>query len=264
MRLSLAFSRMSKKKITIILIAALILFGMFELFYLFYSKRDSDKKTSNQDGGIVRQVLKIDSNENGYSSQDEGDNLSKSIITITDTENSFLAKNAFLGFYNLPTSDLKWVEFHDSNGKIIPINSLLSLIGSKIGSDVEETIDIKKSSFFSCESRGNIKSISLVMNMRLDLYKKDYYQNEVSYMKQWEKSILGDTANIFSPNVSFSEKDLDQKLDFSDGEYRYAEFILPDGSKSSIDYAIVDEYVIVSNSKNCMNKTIESLYSAGR
>ena len=73
-------------------------------------------------------------------------------------------------------------------------------------------------------------------------------------MKSWETTIFPNFHTVLFPNIDFSQDDLNQKIEFRDGKYRYAEVNLPGGKKGSINYEDVEFGVIIAASPSCLDK----------
>jgi len=73
-------------------------------------------------------------------------------------------------------------------------------------------------------------------------------------MKVWEDTILPNLNTVLFPDIDFNEDSLNQKIEFRDGKYRYAEINLPGGEKGSINYDAIEYGIIVSVSPSCLDK----------
>lgn len=261
---------MNKKKI-IIIVAAIACLGLFELFYFFVlkggSKNDRSSSQSQQSSGSQNSSFPSGGYTQNSSKPPLGikTNIAKAnVVLVNDPHDEKSMRDAFLGFANAPSSDasLNWAEFYDNEKKHISLDTFSSSMGMKINRDVLNLLDHNNYAVFSCGSTDGMKNMGLYVNVRLmPDYKGDLYGDEIRFMKDWESTMLEDTKNILFPGIDFSEKNLQQKVSFKDGKYRYAPIILPGGAKSSLNYTILYDPIIISNSVDCLDKASFALYT---
>jgi hypothetical protein len=98
------------------------------------------------------------------------------------------------------------------------------------------------------------------MNVKLlPDYKGNLYKDEMSFMKNWESTMFQDTRTILFPDANFTPQELQQKTVFKNGKYRYASISLTDNTQGSINYSLVDDFVVISNSVACLDKASADL-----
>lgn len=162
-------------------------------------------------------------------------------------------------------NDIQETRFKDEGGKIIPLKKFSASIGFNVNSSIESIIDRNNYSVFSCAGKNGRKSFGLIFFVRTfekneNVDYKRLYEDAENRMKKWERTMLHDLHSILFPQIQFSGNQLDQNLAFKDGKYRYAEITLPDGTKSSLNYALLGDPIVISASVECMDKATENLF----
>jgi len=177
-----------------------------------------------------------------------------SVIKINNPNDPQEVKTVFDNFIQAKDSkDLDWAAFTDNNGNIIPLDNFSEAVGLKVNESLKTLLKPDQFNVFSCS--GNNKNLGLLLNIQLlPDYKGNLYKDELKAMLDWEKTLLPDTHQVLFPGINFSPAQLSQTLVFRDGKYRYTEVALPDNSKGSINYTILDDFVVISNSPACLDK----------
>ena len=284
---------MDRKKIIIAVTIICVCIGMFELFYFFSTKNQSGNNqgaSQNQSSSTVSQVTpqttsqtnatsqvtpqtnsQTNSSSSGFPQDQSGSQvasksktnlLGAASVTVSDPNSNDSLKSAFSSFISDQSSGLKWTEFRDSQNNPVSLGKFSSAVGLNVNSKILALLDPNNYDLFSCGFENGMKTSGLVINVKLvPNYKGNLYQDEVAFIKNWESTILKDTRNVIFPGINFSQKDLEQKVVFKDGKYRYADIVLPDGKKSSLNYAILYDPIVISNSFDCLDKAVNALYT---
>jgi len=145
----------------------------------------------------------------------------------------------------------------DENKKIIPLDKFESAQNISINKKLKSFLDQDDFQIANCNS-AKAKGIALILNVKLFSNRPDISKEVAGAMKEWEPYILKDLHNYLYPDISFSEKQLGETLFFKQGKFRYAEVALSNGEKVSINYAIIFDSIIISNSPGCLDKIYES------
>jgi competence protein ComGC len=160
---------------------------------------------------------------------------------------------------------------YDQNGKEISLDIVLNSIGAKINPKIRNLIGGKFYGFFYCQTEAGKRGYGVTFELEnIDPQKLKMVNSEVKeYMRQWEPFILKDLKNILFPKEFFDEAQASQPLEFKDGQFCYAEVILPSGEKSSINYT-VDIYppdhpssenrIYIATSPECLDKSLGYLF----
>jgi len=247
---------MNKK---IIIISVVLLLGFFELFYLIFMR---GRSTSNQSHPIQVPQSSIQE-QNSSSSRQKNTPGKTSALVVMNPDNSNLLKDAFSDFIDKPSSDLRWGEFYDNHNNPVPLDKFSSAMGIHIEEHVYGLLDRNKYSFFSCGTKGGIKSVGININVKLlRNYKGSLYDDEIKFMKDWEKTLFRDISSVIFPDIDFGREDLGQNTAFRDESYRYADVLLPNNKKSSINYVVLDNPILISNSRECLDIASEELISS--
>jgi hypothetical protein len=156
---------------------------------------------------------------------------------------------------------LEWLKFSDSKKQPISLDEFANAVGIKIKPQLKILLDSGSYELFICND-GDMTNHGIVMNIRLiPDYQGNLYRDEVRFMRAWESSLFRDTSKIIFPNANFTQDQLKQPITFKDGDYRYANVVLPDNTAGTVNYNLVDDYVIISSSKDCLKKASEYVFS---
>jgi hypothetical protein len=163
-----------------------------------------------------------------------------------------------------PSSDIEWANFV-KNG--LSIDKFSDSVGIKINPQIKKLIEPNNFDLFACPSWDeNGNDLGLVMNLKImEDYEGDLYKDEVNLMKEWESTIFQDVTKLLFSNRELTKEQLEQKLSFKGGEFargqrRYAEVFLPNDSLDQISYSIMEDYIIIVNSEDCLRKAEKKLY----
>jgi hypothetical protein len=155
--------------------------------------------------------------------------------------------------------DMEFTSITDKDKTVVPLDQLLSSTGANINPSLKNLLDFNNYYLISCGSNNGKKELGLVLDVKpLPDYQGNLYQDELNIMKEWEPTMLRDMAKIIFPDINFSEEQLRQVLSFKDGTYRFSEVNLPNNKKDSLNYTLLDDFVIISNSVTCMDKTTKT------
>jgi len=160
-----------------------------------------------------------------------------------------------------PAGPLEWSKISDSNNQPVSLDKFSRAVGMVLEPKLKNILDDRNYDLFACNDGGKI-SFGINMNVRLlPSYNGNLYQDEVGFMRAWESSLFQDTAKVIFPNFNFTYEQLIQPTVFKDGVYRYADIHLPDDTTSSLNYALIDDYVIISSSSDCLKRALAEVYS---
>lgn len=179
---------------------------------------------------------------------------------INDPKNLEEINSAFMSATSQPatseaaTLGFQPIEYKDKNSQTIPLGDFIKATGIKINTNIQNLLRENDYFTFRCPKSPNNFEYGVVFHVKLIESNKNLPFDEERWMKEWEKTMFRDTYKIIFPNLSFNDSELNQEIIFRDGKYRFAEVILPDKTKSSINYGIIGDYVVISNSKDCLDK----------
>jgi hypothetical protein len=150
----------------------------------------------------------------------------------------------------------KWTIITDKNDHQVPIDDLISGVGSSIPKDILDLVDKDYYEFASCVGENGEKSLGLIFKVKVvEEYRPDLFQNMKNYEKDWEQTLFRDTQALLFPEFDTAGLErLNPAVEFIDGKYRYADISLPGGGKSIISHTIVGDMFLISNSIDCIDK----------
>lgn len=183
-------------------------------------------------------------------------------ITVSNPTDKAVVWKAFNAFASKSQSEpFTRTIIQEANNKSVALPTFSAAVGLAINGNLNNLLDQTTFSLFSCPSAAGAKNIGLVVTLKfMPNYKGNLYQDEVGFMKAWEKTLLPDAHTLLFPGISFTPDQLNQPLVFKDGKYRYADVTLPDGSTSSVNYQVVEDYIILSTSAECLSTASAGVY----
>jgi len=155
---------------------------------------------------------------------------------------------------NKDNKDFAEFSYKGTNGQPVLLDDFLRASNIKIYPDFKKYLDQNNFTEIYC-LENNQKSYGVIFNVgRFGLGENFSYAQVKSAMSKWESTMLQDLSSLLYPQIEFSGEQLNQTLKFRDGKYRFAEINLPDGSKSSINYKIFGDPIVITTSQNCLAK----------
>lgn len=142
----------------------------------------------------------------------------------------------------------------DENNRPISLDVFSKAVGIKINRNIRNILNQDDFVLVRCNDENSQSQRGIILNVKLFKSFPDLYDKEIEWMKEWEPTMLSDLHKVLFPNVAFDEAYLNKPLQFREGKYRYAEIELPDGMKSSINYNIVFDSIIITTSLPCLEK----------
>jgi len=141
-------------------------------------------------------------------------------------------------------------QIRNKSGQIVALDGFLKSTDSTIYPKIWNLLKNDDYYLVNC-GQGNF---GVMLNVKLFDDYWNLYQDELAWMKEWEKSMFKDMHSIVFSGIPFDQKNLDQRTEFKSGKYRYADITLPDGTKGSLNYNIVFDSIIMTNSQDCLKK----------
>lgn len=243
---------LQNKKFIFIAGVVAVIFVAFAIFLFVRDKNGGGKKPSQQQEMIVPDLPE-----------------SKKRIIINDTNNKNGIKASFEKY---ASGDKKATEtvsretfFQNKEGQSIDLNDFSEAMNISISPGVKNFIDSKNYSAFYCRKSDGAKEYGIIFNTKkflgneavdhIDLDKK--IRESIS---NWEKTMLKDLQPVIFPDLNFSSDQLNQKLFFKDGKYRFSEITLPDGKIGSINYIVLGTPIIIASSPECMDEALNEFF----
>ena len=239
---------MFSRKILLIIAAVFVLLALS--LYFFGRKKPSRTATTTPDQQSEVSSSLIPS-------------LNQGLITVPVRASDEDIQKAFSEFTSKkPTKPLESSKITDSKNKPLSLDKFTQAVGVKLKPQLRGLLDTSDYELFVCNDAGKADYGIIITVRLLPDYGGNLYQDELKFMRAWESSLFKDTAKIIFPNFNFTEEQLGQTVIFEDGTCRYANVVLPDNTSGSINYDLVDDYVIISSSKDCLGKASEYVFSS--
>jgi hypothetical protein len=208
---------------------------------------------------------------NSNVNQGQSSNLSdlySGTVKLNDPNDSGQIADAYAKFIaSNPTHEIQWTNLVDGNGKNVTLDQFLKAMNLKLPQPLYDMISNNGFDLFACPSTNGTKNVGIVFTLKLmPDYNGDIYTDESKFMKNWEKTMFQSVAPTLFPEVNFSTQQMQQTLVFNDAQYKYAkersaQITLPDGGKSSINYDLVVDYIVISNSPQCVDNADYQLFT---
>jgi hypothetical protein len=146
----------------------------------------------------------------------------------------------------------KKVDFKDQKGNPILLSDFESALGVEIYPKFQEYLNNGYQVFY-CPGTDGKKEFGIYLEYDMEKLYRGFTYDVLDMMKNWEASILPNLHTVLFPDIDFSEDDLNQKIEFRDGKYRYAKMNLPGGEKGSINYDAIESGIIIAASPFCLD-----------
>jgi len=236
---------MSSKKIFIAVgIIVIVVISVIVLYFLFQKKKAVlQEQTQNQEITIPA-------------------SLPSGIGSSMSQENVAEARKIFENITRETVSDetkkegSKKIDFKNQAGSPIPLSDFEKGLGVEISPKLKGYLDDGYQIFY-CPGSDGKKEFGLYLEYSQDKIYRGFTYNVLDMTKGWEGTIFPNLHAVLFPDVDFSEDSLNQKIQFRDGKYRYAEVGLPGGEKSSIQYKAIECGIIVSTSPSCLDNAYQ-------
>ena len=239
---------LNKKTIIIIFFSIIVMASAVIFFYFFQNKKVTTSQEA-QPSTSVPVFLPF--------SKD---------ISVNDINNEKEIQSTFSDYITGESkNDIQKIQFKDRQGQVVSLEKLSASIKFNVEPAIKNIVSKNNYSVFSCVGENGKKDFGLIFNIRR--FRKDesvdygkLYKDTENKMKNWENSMLKDLHSVLFPNVQFSENQLNQKLEFKDGKYRFAGLNLPDGSNGSLNYTLLGDPIVISTSVECMDKAVGNFF----
>ncbi|MCX6766797.1 MAG: hypothetical protein NT170_03405 [Candidatus Moranbacteria bacterium] len=147
---------------------------------------------------------------------------------------------------------LKLIAFENQKGSPIPLSDFEKALGVEMHSKIQEYLSNGYQIFY-CPGSGEKKEFGIFLEYNQEKVYIGFSYDVLDMMKDWENTIFPNLHAVLYPNINFSKEELNQKIEFREGKYRYAGVNLPGGEKSSIQYQAVGDGIIVATSLSCLD-----------
>jgi len=150
----------------------------------------------------------------------------------------------------------KKIDFENQKGSTIPLSDFESALDVEIYPKLQEYLNNGYQVFY-CPGTDGKKEFGIYLQYNMEKLYRGFTYDVLDMMKNWESTIFPNLHTVLYPNSNFSGSELNQKLQFKNGKYRYAEVNLPGGEKGSIEYEAIESGVIVAASPSCLEKVYQ-------
>jgi hypothetical protein len=242
---------MTKKNLFIligigILIVALIIFFFIEKL----GNGNNDTQTTSQPPATLPTSSSTPPATLPTTTMDNQQNIQNIEKKIENVSNSPVSQQAVK--QGIDSVDLK-----DVQGKKIPLNDFKKATKISINDELSSYLDSKDYDMYYCPTESNKKDYAVYFGYNVSKAYGNLYPDTLTWMKNWEKTMLQDLHAVLFPEINFSDAELSQSLKFKDGKFRYASIQFPGEKTGSINYHISDNGVMVSSSPSCIEEMIK-------
>ena len=236
---------MSPKKIFIVAgIVAIVAVSVIALYLLSQKKETiSQEPAQNQESAIP---AALPSGTESSGSQESVELTQKIFENITQETISDETKQ----------EGSKKIDFQNQKGSPIPLSDFEKALGAEIYPELQKYLNNGYQVFY-CPGTDGKKEFGIYLQYNMEKIYRGFTYDVLDMMKNWEQTMFPDLHTVLYPNSDFSGSEIDQKLQFKDGKYRYAEMNLPGGEKGSVEYEAIESGVIVAASPSCLDKVYQ-------
>jgi hypothetical protein len=233
---------MSPKKIFIAIgLAVIVAVSVIMLFLLSQKKETISQEPAQNSESAIPAALPSGTGSSG--SQENVAEAQKIFKNITQEKISNQTKQ----------EGSKKIYFKNQKGSPIPLSDFENALGAKIYPELQKYLNNGYQVFY-CLGAGNEKEFGIYLEYDMEKVYRGFTYDVLDMTKDWEKSIFPDLHTVLFPGVDFGKDSSNQKIDFRDGKYRYAEVNLPNGEKRSINYDAIEAGIIIAASPSCLDK----------
>jgi hypothetical protein len=147
----------------------------------------------------------------------------------------------------------KKVDFENQKGNPIPLSDFGKALDVEIYPELQKYLNNGYQVFY-CPGTDGKKEFGIYLEYDMEKLYRGFTYDVLDMMKDWENTIFPNLHAVLYPNSDFSENELNQKIEFRNGKYRYAELNLPGGENGSIEYNAIEFGVVVAASPSCLDK----------
>lgn len=233
-----------KKNFIALGIVVIVAVSVMMLFLLFQKKETISQEPAQNQKGAIPATLPSKTESSG--SQDNIKEAQKIFENITQEKISDQTKK----------EGSKKVDFENQKGSPIPLSDFENALDVEIYPELQKYLNDGYQIFY-CPGAGDEKELGIYLEYNMEKIYRGFTYDVLDMTKDWEKSIFPDLHTVLFPGVDFGKDSSNQKIDFRDGKYRYAEVNLPNGEKRSINYDAIEAGIIIAASPSCLNKVHE-------
>ncbi|MFA6193527.1 MAG: hypothetical protein WC726_01525 [Parcubacteria group bacterium] len=236
---------MSPKKIFIVAGIVVIVAVSVVMLFLLSQKKETilQEPAQNQEGAIP---ATLPSKTESSGSQENIKEARKIFENVTQETISDETKK----------EGSKKIDFKNQKGSPIPLSDFENALNVKIHPKLQEYLNNGYQVFY-CPGTDGKKEFGIYLQYNMEKVYRGFTYDVLDMMKNWESTIFPDLHTVLYPNYDLSDSELDQKLQFKNGKYRYAEMNLPGGEKGSIEYEAIESGVIAAASPSCLEKVYQ-------
>jgi len=238
---------MSLKKIFITAGLVIILTVSVVMFYLLSSKKEKVDLQEQSASQSVSSPAVLPSGTESSAKQGDGEKGQKTFESITQEPIS--GEITKEGLRNI-------IGLKNQKGDPTANFDFENVLGIKIDPRIHDYLDNGYQTFYCPEPDGK-KEFGIFLEYNLEKIYRGFSYDILDMLKGWEGTIFPDFHTVLYPNTNFSESELNQKIEFRNGKYRYAQVNLPGGKKGSIQYEAIEFGIIVSTSPSCLDNAYQ-------
>jgi hypothetical protein len=260
----------NKNKIIVAIIAFCLI--LIIIFFVFFTKNNTTNEQSSDNSSVSNTSVSTFGQTSSGTTQNTNFPSSTSVTktewiqpntnfeTINNPDDKTEIQNAFNKFLLTSPGKFKWTNLVGANKKSISLDDFSQSVGLNVKLEIKNLLDTSRFDLFSCSVNSENKKLGIALNFKLlPDYKGNLYKDELNIMKDWEVTLFQDTRTVIFPDINFTPQQLDQKPAFKNGQYRYAEISLPDDKKGSLNYDVIDDYLVISNSMDCLSSASDEI-----
>ena len=232
---------MSLKKIFIAIgLVAIVAVSVTMLFLLFQKKETIlQEPAQNQESAIP---ATLPSGKESSMSQENVELTQKIFENITHETISDKTKK----------EGSKKIDFENQKGSPISLSDFEKALDVEIYPELQKYLNNGYQAFY-CPGTDGKKEFGVYLEYNQEKVYNGFSYDIIAMLKDWEGTIFPDLRAVLYPNINFSKNELNQKIEFRNGKYRYAELNLSGGGKGSIEYDAIWSGIIIAASQSCLD-----------
>jgi hypothetical protein len=160
-------------------------------------------------------------------------------------------------YYTTNNKKITLIKNEINTTKIQSLNEFTETNKISISSKINKLLKQNDFQVYTCES-GSGEDHGLVLNITLFKQYDNLYRDTVSFMLEWEKTLVKDTYNELLPNIDSNT--VNANFISLDQNTRYVEVYTTTKTKKYYNYSLIPDAIIISSSLDCTKELISYYY----
>ena len=169
--------------------------------------------------------------------------------------------------FKVSGKDFEEIIFKNKEDQSASLENFANSLKISIYPSVYKNLSQENYSVFFCSNFSNIPTKGIKLSFSPSATSDFYAKNTVieKGMEDWQENLFYDTKNVFFPSDSldkstpptFNSTSYMTENGMNEVQIKYGSITSKEGKELSLDYAILNEQVFISNNKECLRKALD-------